>query len=250
MELTHRVAVVTGGGAGIGEAVSVRLGREGASVVVVDVDPDAARATVERITAAGRRAAAVRADVANEADVGALVGEAMSRFGRIDVLVNNAGGADDIPYPAAPPGRWGRTLDVNLRGVMLVIQACLCAMAQHGGVIVNIASLAGVGHEPHGSPEYAAAKAGVVRLTTALSGLADEGIRVNCICPDWVDTPASRRTRSRMTADELAAVPHPLLSPVDVAEVVMTFVGDDGLAGRVMECWCRSPPRLVARDEA
>jgi NAD(P)-dependent dehydrogenase (short-subunit alcohol dehydrogenase family) len=250
MELTQRVAVVTGGGAGIGEAVSIRLAREGASVVVVDIDPDGARATVERITAAGGRSAPVQADVASEEEVGAIVGQAVSRFGRVDVLVNNAGGADDIAYPATPPERWGRTIDVNLRGVMLVTQACLGAMSRHGGVIVNIASLAGVGHERHGSPEYAAAKAGVVRLTTALAGLAEDGIRVNCICPDWVDTPASRRTRARMTPDELAAVPQPLLSPADIAEAVMTFVADESLAGRVMECWCRSPPRLMGLEKA
>src|SRR5207249_3080592 len=138
---------------------------------------------------------AVGADVAVEAEVAEMVAAAERAFGGLDVLVNNAGGAEEIPFPDAPTEQWARTIDVNLRGVMLAIQAALPVMRQRGGgAIVNIASLAGVGLGPHDAPEYAAAKAGVIRLTAALANLAREGIRVNCICPDWVDTPASRRS--------------------------------------------------------
>ena len=246
MDLGGRVALVTGGGAGIGEAVALRLAAEGCAVVVADIDEPAAAATARRIAGGSGRALAVRADVALEADVAAMVAGAESTFDGLDLLVNNAGGAEDEPFPAAPSARWERTLDVNLRGTMLAIQAALPLMRRRGGgAIVNIASLAGVGLGPHDSPEYAAAKAGVIRLTAALAGLAREGIRVNCICPDWVDTPASRRSRAAMTKDELRGVPPVLLRPEQIADCVVDLARRDSLAGRVVEYWCGQPPRLL-----
>jgi len=247
LELAGRVAIVTGAGAGIGEGIAVRLAAEGCAVVAADIDADAANAVVRTIADAGGRATAVRADVAVEPDVVALMREADTAFGGLDILVNNAGGAEDVPFPVAPPEQWGRTIDVNLRGVMLGIQAALPPMRRRGGgAVVSIASLAGVGLGPHDAPEYAAAKAGVIRLTAALTTLASsDGVRVNCVAPDWVDTPASRRTRAVMTPEELTTVPPVLLRPDEIADAVVTLLADDTLAGRVIECWCGRPPRLV-----
>jgi NAD(P)-dependent dehydrogenase (short-subunit alcohol dehydrogenase family) len=116
-------------------------------------------------------------------------------------------------------------------------------MRNRGGAIVNIASLAGVGFGPHDSPDYAATKAGVARFSAALAPLhARFGIRVNCICPDWVDTPMSRRSRARMTPEqEAATVPSAILAPEEIADAAVELIRDDSLAGRVMTCWCGQP---------
>ena len=130
-------------------------------------------------------------------------------------------------------------MDVNLRGVMLGIQFGVRAMRGRGGAIVNISSMAGVGYEPYEAPEYAASKAGVVRLTAALGNLKEElGIRVNCICPGWVETPAVRRALLTMSAEERASVAFPpppsLIKPDEIADAVVMFIRDEALAGRVM----------------
>ena len=234
-----KVALVTGAGAGIGRAIALRLAREGAAVVVADLDERGGEETVRRIETGIGRAAFVLADVAAERDVRGMVAAAEQRFGGLDVLVNNAGGAPEPYFPEADPGHWGRTLDVNLRGVMLGIHFGVRAMRGRGGAIVNISSMAGVGFEPYEAPEYAASKAGVVRLTAALGFLKEEsGIRVNCICPGWVETPAVRRALSTMSEVERASLAFPpppvLIKPHEIAEAVVMFIRDETLAGRVM----------------
>jgi 3-oxoacyl-[acyl-carrier protein] reductase len=113
-----------------------------------------------------------------------------------------------------------------------------------GGAIVNVASVAGLGGGPHDAPEYAAAKAGVVRFTAAMSPLAADGIRVNAICPDYVDTPAVRRSLAHMNEDERAAVPE-LVPPEKIAESVLDLIRDDSLAGRVLVRFATEPPCLL-----
>jgi 3-oxoacyl-[acyl-carrier protein] reductase len=248
MDLRGAVALVTGAGAGIGEAVATRLAIEGAAVAVVDVDVRAANDTVEQIVAAGGRALSLVVDVTERRDVERMVMRTNEQFGRLDVVVNNAGGVEGEPFPHSPPDAWGRTLDVNLRAAMLVIGAAFPLLRARGGVVVNIASIAGLGFGPHDFPEYAAAKAGLIRLSSALAPLRDESVRVNCICPDWVDTPASRRTRAAMSDDELATVPDPMLQPGDIAEAVVLLVRDDTRAGCVMELPCGMLPRFLPAD--
>jgi NAD(P)-dependent dehydrogenase (short-subunit alcohol dehydrogenase family) len=227
VEVSGRVALVTGAGAGIGRAVALALAREGATVVAVDVDEAAAEETVG-LAGGGT---AVRADVADDDELRA----AFAIAGPLDVLVNNAGGVSGPTFPDTPPDRWSAVLDVNLRATMLGIQLALETMRGRGGAIVNVSSIAGVGYGPHGAPEYAAAKAGVARLTAALAWLADDGVRVNCICPDWVDTPAARRSLERTTPQERAAAP-PLVPAERVAEAILDLVKDESLAGRVLVC--------------
>ena len=235
-----KVALVTGAGAGIGRAVAVRLAQEGAAVVVADVNAGAGQESVRQIEAGAGRAAFVLADVAVEADVRSMIFFAEQYFGGLDVLVNNAGGAPEPYFPEAEPEHWGRTLDVNLRGVMLGTQFGIRVMRRRGGgAIVNVSSIAGIGYGPYDAPEYAAGKAGVVRLTTALAHLKEElGIRVNCICPGWVETPAVQRVLATMSPEDQAALPVPppqtLIQPGEIAEAVMMFVRADTLAGRVM----------------
>lgn len=248
--MQDKVALVTGAGGGIGRAIALRLAREGAAVVVADVDERGGMETVHRIEAGNGRATFVLADVTVEANVRAMVAAAEQRFGGLDVLVNNAGGAPEPYFPEADPEHWGRTLDTNLRGVMLSIHFGVRAMRGRGGAIVNISSMAGVGYEPYEAPEYAASKAGVVRLTAALGYLKDEsGIRVNCICPGWVETPAVRRALATMTAEERASLAFPpppvLIRPDEIADAVVMFIRKEALAGRVMVWPDGEPQRLV-----
>jgi NAD(P)-dependent dehydrogenase (short-subunit alcohol dehydrogenase family) len=248
VEIAGRVALVTGAGAGIGRATALRLAREGAAVGVADIDEPDGQETVAGIEAGGGRAAFVRTDVSSERDVAAMVDFAKATFGGLDILVNNAGIAATPAFPDAEPEQWLRVLDVNLRGPMLATHYAIRAMQERGGgAIVNIASLAGVGFGPHDSPDYAASKAAVARLSAALAPLhAQLGIRVNCVCPDWVDTPMTRRTRARMTPEEEAAVvPPDILAPEDIADATIELIRDDTLAGRVMTCWCGQPRALL-----
>src|SRR2546429_2258500 len=118
-----------------------------------------------------------------------MVAFADATFGGLDVLVNSAGGTPDPHFPDAPAAHWGRTLDLNLRGPMVAIQHALPLLARRGGAVVNISSVAGLGFRGAVSPEYAAAKAGLMRLTAAL-GRLDGRVPANSAVPDWVRTPA------------------------------------------------------------
>ena len=221
MDIEGKVALVTGAGSGIGEATALRLASEGAAVVVNDIDEGRGQETVGQIEAQDGRAAFVEADVASDQQVQSMVAFAEETFGGLDILVNNAGPYICAPYfPEAEPERWNRVIDAYLRGVMLAIHYATPVLRERGGgAIVNIASGAGVGYGPQDAVEYAVAKAGVVRLTAALAALRERmKIRVNCICPGWVDTPMSQRTRSEMTPEELASVPSEMLSPEENAE--------------------------------
>jgi NAD(P)-dependent dehydrogenase (short-subunit alcohol dehydrogenase family) len=224
MEVRGKVAIVTGAAAGIGRAVARALAAEGAAVVVADVDHDEGRRVAEEL--GGRF---VHADVLVDDDLRALVAGAEG----LEILVNNAGGAPGPNYPEAPIEHWGRTLDLNLRSAMVATQLALGAMTE-GGAIVNVSSMAGYGLYPHDAPEYAAAKAGLMRLTGALLPLgASAGIRVSCVCPDWVDTPAVHRSLASMTEEERAQVPE-LVSAEEIASLVLDLIRDDTAAGRVL----------------
>jgi NAD(P)-dependent dehydrogenase (short-subunit alcohol dehydrogenase family) len=244
MELAGAVAVVTGGGSGIGRATALRLARDGAAVAVADIDEPGARETSRLIEAAAGRALPIRADVADEADARTMVDRARERFGRLDILVNNAGVVEGVTtrraaFPELEAARWLRMLDINLRGVLLGTQHAIAVMREGGGgVIVNVSSMAGVGAGPHPAPVYAASKAAVIRFSAALAPLGHRlNIRVNCICPDWVDTPMVQQTRAELSPREWQAIaPATMTQPEEIAEGVVRIIGDDSLAGRVMLC--------------
>jgi NAD(P)-dependent dehydrogenase (short-subunit alcohol dehydrogenase family) len=251
VDLEEKVALVTGAGAGIGRGAALRLAREGAAVVVSDVDEVTGVDTVREIRSRGGRAAFVLADVTSEADVSEMVAYAEEEFGGLDVLVNNAGGVEEPYFPEGDPAHWGRAIDLNLLGTMLGTHFGVRAMKKRGGgAIVNVSSMGGVGFQPYDIPEYGAAKAGVMRLTASLATLQERsGVRVNCICPGWVDTPASRRTRARMTPQERKdLVPPVLLTPEDIADAIVMFIEDESMAGRVMIWEEGTPWQLVPLD--
>ena len=243
MDLRGKTALVTAGAVGIGAGIAERLAAEGMDVVIADLDREAGAAT------AGKTGGSfVRADVGTADGVRAAVDAAVRRTagGGLGVLVSNAGGAGEPCFPAADPATWGYTLDLNLRAVMLATQLVLEPMAAAGGgAIITIASVAGLGTTSHDSPEYAAAKAGLMRFTACLAPLRDSiGVRANCICPGLVDTPSSRRSRARLTPAQQADLP-PALTPADIAAAAMRFLADDTLAGRIMVCRGGEPSRLL-----
>jgi NAD(P)-dependent dehydrogenase (short-subunit alcohol dehydrogenase family) len=224
VDVRGKAAIVSGGAAGIGQAIATALAAEDADVVLADVDDETGRRTADAL--GGRFA---HADALVDYDLRALIAGVPG----LAILVNNAGGAPEPYYPEAPVEHWSRTLDLNLRSAMVATQLALEAMTA-GGAIVNVSSIAGYGLSPHGSPEYAVAKAGLMRLTGALSSLADtRGIRVSCICPDWVDTPAVRRSLASMTEEERADVPE-LVSADEIAGLVLDLIRDETSAGRVV----------------
>jgi NAD(P)-dependent dehydrogenase (short-subunit alcohol dehydrogenase family) len=226
------VALVTGAGAETGRAIALRLAAGGALVVVADVDVAGAEETVAQIEAQGGHAAAVEADVTRDDQVERMIAFAGRDGGGPHVLVNNAGGWGKANYPEAMPEQWSATLDLNLRGPMLATQLALEPMrAAGGGVVVNIASTAGIATDAYASPEYGAAKAGLIRFTTSLADL--QGVRVNCIVPDWIATARSEGELEAMTAAERAAA-GPRVPMADIAAAVVAFVRDDSLAGRVV----------------
>lgn len=188
----------------------------------------------------------VRADVRIRDDIRAMAALADQTFGGLDILVNNAGNTWPPHFPDCPLEHWEAALDLNLRGPMFAIQVALDAMRRRGGgSVVNISSVAGLGYGPHDSPEYAAAKAGLVRLTATLAPLAEtHNIRVNCVVPHWIETNEVKREIAAMTPDERADVPR-LLQPSEVADAVIGLVEDDTLAGRILVMWCEEPPHLI-----
>jgi len=188
--LAGKVAIVTGAGSGIGRAVALRFAAEGAKVVVNDLVADAAGRVAKEIEAAGGAALPFPGDVADSAQVEALVRAATSRFGRLDVLVNNAAAVLPGPLESIADADWRRTQAVTLDGVFYGIRAALPVMAaQGGGSIINVSSGAAVAGEP-GLAAYGAAKAAVVNLTkTAAVENAARGVRVNCILPGPIETP-------------------------------------------------------------
>ncbi len=251
-DLEGRVALVTGGGSGIGRATAVALAEAGAAVVIADIDDPGAQETVRLIAEAGGRAAAVRTDVTQPEDLQRMVSFTEETFGRLDIFHNNAGINTGWPrFPEVARERWERTVAVNLTAVIGAIQAVVPAMRRSGGgAIVNSASLAGlIAYDTE--PIYAATKHGVVGLTRALAFLKDEaGIRVNCVCPSFVDTQLPRRRLESMPPAErerweAVLTRMPMLAPSEVAEAVLALVRDESLAGEAMAVMYGQPRRLV-----
>ena len=189
--LEGKVAIVTGASRGIGRAIAERFAREGARVVVNYVDGSAkAQAVVDSIAASGGEAIAVRADVSRSADVDALVAATLDRFGRIDVLVNNAGVMVTKGVFETTEDEWDQTIDINLKGPYLCSKAVAPIMiAQQGGTIINMSSNSGLYHPSAMKfTEYVVSKAGLNGLTKALALALGPYVTVNAICPGWIRT--------------------------------------------------------------
>lgn len=238
MEIRGKVGVITGGGSGIGRATSVRLAKDGAAVVVVDLDEAGGSETVRQIEREGGRATFVKADVTKLDDARRMLETAVAEFGRLDILHNNAGIATGAPgFPEAPPERWHLVVEIDLQAVILGCGLAAPLMQKNGGgVIINTASMAGL--YPHRQdPVYGAAKAGVVNFTHSLASWeSGRKIRVNCICPGIVDTPLVRKGIEQAEQAGLKSwMPSKIIQPEEIADAVVTLVRDDSLFGCSLE---------------
>jgi NAD(P)-dependent dehydrogenase (short-subunit alcohol dehydrogenase family) len=236
VELRGAVALVTGGAAGLGRVIVGRLVAGGAEVVVADVEEGGPTF--------------VRCDVRVAGDVERAIDVACARHGGLDLLVNNAGGVGAANYPEASADSWRAILDLNLTGPMLATQLALEPMrARGGGAVVNIASSAGLGLAPYDSPEYGAAKAGLIRLTSTLASLHERmNVRVNCIAPHWIGLERAHAELAAMSPAERAAAP-PFVDPEKIAETVVDLACDESLAGRVVEMRGGQPGRMLDASE-
>jgi NAD(P)-dependent dehydrogenase (short-subunit alcohol dehydrogenase family) len=227
-----KVALVTGGGSGIGRATALAFAREGAKVVVADVVVQGAEETVGMIKKAGGEAICVKVDVSKAAEVEAMVKKTVEAYGRVDCAFNNAGIEGVIAQTVeCTEENWDRVVDIDLKGVWLCLKYEIPQMlTQGGGAIVNTASVAGlVGFQ--GIPAYVASKHGVAGLTkTAALEYAKSGIRVNAVCPGVIDTPMVKRAfGSSPEFAEAASSMEPvgrLGKPEEIAEAVVWLCSD------------------------
>jgi 2-hydroxycyclohexanecarboxyl-CoA dehydrogenase len=224
--LEDKIAIVTGAGQGIGQAIARKLAAEGATVVVTDLDEASAIQTADALPGA----VAIRADVSDRQSVQAMADRVVQQFGRVDVLVNNAGWDKASPFVDSDPADWDRAIAINLYGVLHTCKAVLPLMAARGGgAVVNLGSDAGrVGSS--GEAVYSAAKGGVIAFTKSLAReMARHQVRVNCVCPGPTDTAlfasfAGPKLREALTK----AIPFRRLGqPADVANVVAFLASDE-----------------------
>jgi NAD(P)-dependent dehydrogenase (short-subunit alcohol dehydrogenase family) len=229
-----KVALVTGAGSGIGRAAAFAFAREGASVIVSDVAEEGGHETVAGIKGKGGDAIFVRADVSIPKDVAALVRTAVEAYGRLDCAHNNAGVTGIVGVLGAPheypEDAWDRTIAINLTGVWLCLKYEVQQMLRHGGAIVNTASVMGLVATPT-NIAYAASKHGVIGLTkSAALAYAQNGIRVNAVCPGFVRTPMTEGVLvERPEAEQVWIANQPigrLGSPEEVAALVVWLCSD------------------------
>jgi 2-hydroxycyclohexanecarboxyl-CoA dehydrogenase len=228
-KLDNKIAIITGAGRGIGRGIAEKLAAEGATVVVTDIDEQAAQTAAKEL---GGGAVGLRVDVTNKESVAEMVGTVNETFGRIDVLINNAGWDKVGPFVDSDEADWDRVIAINLYGVFNTSKAVLPIMAAQGyGSVVNLGSDAGrVGSS--GEAVYSAAKGGVIAFSKATAReMARHQVNVNCVCPGPTDTPLfasiggdNPKLREALTK----AIPfRRLADPSDLANAVSFFASDD-----------------------
>jgi 2-deoxy-D-gluconate 3-dehydrogenase len=211
-DLSGRVAIITGGNGGIGYGMAKGMAEAGADLVIAARDADKSRAAVESLGKLGVRAAAVTVDVESKPSVDAMVEQALARFGRVDILVTNAGVNVRKPPEEYTPEEWDRVLDINLRGTFFSAQSVHAPMKrQGGGKIITIGSMTSIFGASFAAP-YSASKGGTVQLTRALAtAWAKDNIQVNSVLPGWIDTELTQRARKEVAGlheKVLARTPH------------------------------------------
>ncbi|EMA54120.1 SDR family NAD(P)-dependent oxidoreductase [Halococcus thailandensis] len=229
--LNDKTVAVTGAGAGIGRASALRFAEEGANVIVTDIDEDAGRETVELIEDDGGEALFLTVDITSQSDITAMVEEAVDSYGGLDVAHNNAAGAagEMVPTAEVSEDDWDKELDITLKSTWRCMRHEIDAMLeQGGGAIVNTSSGAGLKGQRNVAP-YSAGKHGVVGLTrTAALEYAEDGIRINAVCPGPVDTPGYSQMPDEMREKLKSNVPMRRLGdPEEMANAAVWLCSDD-----------------------
>jgi 3-oxoacyl-[acyl-carrier protein] reductase len=239
MDLSDRVAIVTGSGRGIGRAIALKLAETGASVVLNDFGEAAPVDSVaEEIRAMKRQSLAILADVSSSSDVESMVETAVATYGRVDILVNNAGITRDQIVLRMSDEDWDRVINVNLKSVFLCTRAVLRQMIrQRWGRIINIASIVGIVGNA-GQANYASAKAGIIGFTrTIAKEVASRGITANAIAPGFIDTQMTQQLDENQRQELQKRIPVGCLgSPRDVAEAVAFLASEEAsyITGQVL----------------
>jgi NAD(P)-dependent dehydrogenase (short-subunit alcohol dehydrogenase family) len=237
MKLRGKVAIVTGAASGIGRASAITFAREGARVVVADRNKNAGEATAAAIQAEGFEAFFAAVDVAREADIRTMADNTIARWGRIDILFNNAGVVMVKPLEQMTEDEWDSVMAINVKSVFLAVKHAVPHMRQSGGgVILNTGSIGSFTGQL-GTPVYSASKGAIALLTKSLAlDYGRDGIRVNCLCPGITDTAMLREHMGHGSEAEaairtrLARVPTgKILSPEDVARAALYLVSDDSI---------------------
>jgi NAD(P)-dependent dehydrogenase (short-subunit alcohol dehydrogenase family) len=229
MRLKDRVAIITGGAQGIGEAITTRLAEEGAKVAILDMRLEPAQEVAKGLKERGFDALALKADISQKAEIQAAVNEVVSAYGRVDILVNNAAYHRMSKVTEITEEIWDRILDTNLKGYFLMIQAVVPHMqAKNYGKIMNIASAAVYGGVPD-QVHYVASKGGVVSMTRALAlELAPSKINVNAVSPGTVETIGSKKFLAQFKDILNQRIPlGRVAQPSDIASAVLFLVSDE-----------------------
>ena len=250
--LNGKVVLVTGsGGEGTGRATARRFAREGAAVVVHDINDAGGHETVRLIESAGGLAAYCHADIREEAAIAALMAFAESAFGGIDILVNNASAPDGMGQLTD----WIEMMTVEILAPMRATLLAIESMRKRGGgAIVNIGSTSALSHgrKPSHWPAYDVGKMAQMRLATTLGILrASDNIRVNCLVPSWIASPAPRAYWESLTPEQRRqrGVPDTLLSLDEVAGAIFRLATDETLFGRLMVWWNGESPKLIPQGD-
>jgi NAD(P)-dependent dehydrogenase (short-subunit alcohol dehydrogenase family) len=223
------VLAVTGGAHGIGRGIALRFAREGYAVSIADPDEEAGEAAAREVREIGVDATFVRTDVSRPDEVGRWIETTIRKLGSVDVLVNNAGIAKNRPFLDLSPEEFDAVIAVNLRGTFLCSQAAARWMVEHGGgAIVNIASTRAFMSEP-GTEAYSASKGGILALTHATAISLGPRVRVNCVCPGWIETRQAPVTSQRDHAQHPAGR---IGTPDDVADACLYLVGATFVTGQ------------------
>jgi len=228
--LTDKVAVVTGAAQGIGQAIAATLAQHGAHVVIADINLEKAEATAQAIAAsAGQRAIAVQCNVADSASAKALIDRTLAEFGRMDILINNAGTTRDNLIMRISDADWDLILGINLKGAFNCAKAAVRPMMkQRSGRIVNISSVVGLAGQA-GQTNYSASKAGLIGFTKALAReVGSRGITVNAVAPGFIETDLTKNLSAELKETAIKNTPLGRLGTVeDVAYAVAFLVSDE-----------------------